>query len=53
MIEGGNMLRREAKIFVVGGKKEGTTLGFWEKVVTTENNAQMGEGWVFSYRRAV
>jgi len=48
------MLRREAKIFVVGGKKEGTTLGSSEKVVTTENNAQMGaEDGFFSYRRAV
>jgi hypothetical protein len=40
------MLGRGAKTFLVGDKREGTTLGFWERVVTVENKAQMGEGWV-------
>jgi hypothetical protein len=40
------MLRRETKIFVVGGKKECATLGSWEKGVRIAHNAQMGEGWV-------
>jgi hypothetical protein len=40
------MLRRETKILLVGDKREGATLGSWEKGVRIAHNAQMGEGWV-------
>jgi len=40
------MLRYETKTLLVGDKRKGATLGFWERAVTVENNAQMGEGWV-------
>jgi len=44
MIHGANMLRYETKTLLVREKRKGATLGSWEKVVTTENNAQRGEG---------
>jgi len=48
------MLGRGAKTFLVGDKREGATLGFWERVVRIASNGQMGaEDGFFSYRRAV
>jgi hypothetical protein len=47
------MLRREAKIFIVGGKKEGATLGFWERVSRSHTTPRWAKDGFFSYRRAV
>jgi hypothetical protein len=48
------MLRRETKILLVGEKREGATLGFWERVVRIASNSQIGaKDGFFSHRRAV